>query len=148
MEHIEELVQALNTKNNETAYECLKQLQLESKKSNAVYKYFDRFYDMIKSENSYVRTRGLILISDNARWDKDNKIDEIIDEYMEHILDEKPITARKCIKSLPDIAIYKPYLLKSIINALKKADTSKYKSSMKSLVDKDISDVLRKISMI
>lgn len=44
---------------------------------------------MIDSDNSYIRTRGLTLIACNAKWDKDNKIDEIIDEYLKHIEDVK-----------------------------------------------------------
>lgn len=40
----------------------------------------------------------------NAKWDKDNKIDEIIDKYLKHIQDVKPITTRQCIKLLPMIA--------------------------------------------
>ncbi len=40
----------------------------------------DRLADMMDNDNSYIRTRGLTLIAYNAKWDKDNKIDEIIDK--------------------------------------------------------------------
>ena len=33
--------------------------------------------EMLDSDNPYIRTRGLLLISANAKWDSDNKIDEI-----------------------------------------------------------------------
>ena len=78
-------------------------LQKECEKSDKVYCYMDKLADMIGSDNSYIRTRGLTLIAYNAKWDKDNKIDEIIDEYLKHIEDVKPITARQCIKLLPMI---------------------------------------------
>ena len=78
--------------------------------------------------------------------DIDFKIDEIIDEYLKHITDEKPITARQCIESLPDIAQYKPDLIDSISIALKRANVEKYADSMKSLIYKDIQTALKKIS--
>ena len=121
-------------------------LETESEKSNAVYKFFDRFAELIEDSNSYRRTRGLILIAANAKWDTEYKIDEIIDEYLKHILDEKSITSRQCIKVLPNIAKYKPELVDCIIEALRKADTEIYKNSMQPLVYKDIMSALKKIN--
>ena len=48
------------------------------------------------------------MLAYNVRGDRDNKIDEIIDGYLKHITDVKPITARQCIKLLPMIAKDKP----------------------------------------
>ena len=70
----------------------------------------DRLSDMLDSDNSYVRTRGLTLLAYNAKWDKDYNIDEIIDKYLKHITDVKSIMARQCIKMLPIVAKYKPEL--------------------------------------
>lgn len=94
------------------------------------------------------RTRGLTLIAYNAKWDKDNKIDEIIDEYLKHIEVVKPITARQCIKLLPMIAKSKPELKCDIVPALQKADTSIYAESMQSLVYKDIQNSLTEIEKL
>lgn len=146
MENVKELIERLYFKEAKVAYEALKLLEIESEKSNDVYKFFDRFVEMIEDSNSYIRTRGLILIAANAKWDKEYKIDEIIDKYLKHILDEKPITARQCIKVLPNIAKYKPELVDSIVEALRKADTEIYKDSMQSLVYKDIRSSLKKIN--
>ena len=145
MDKIKELIDALYDKDNKFAYECLKKLEAESRKSNILYSYFNTFVQMLDDSNSYIRTRGLILISANAKWDIDYKIDEIIDEYLKHITDEKPITARQCIKSLPDIAQYKPDLIDSISIALKRANVEKYADSMKLLIYKDIQTALKKI---
>lgn len=120
-------------------------LQKESEERNCVYPYMHRLSDMLDSENSYIRTRGLTLLAYNAKWDKDNKIDEIIDKYLKHITDIKPITARQCIKLLPIIAEYKPELKNDILSALHKANISIYGDSMQSLVHKDIQKVLNEI---
>ena len=94
------------------------------------------------------RTRGLTLIAYNAKWDKDNKIDEIIDEYLKHIEDVKPITARQCIKLLPFIAKNKPELKCDIISSLQKANVSIYTDSMQSLVYKETQTSLAEIEKL
>lgn len=146
MGDIQELVYGLIDKNDKYAYQCLKQLESESMKSDIVYPYFDSFAEMLNDSNSYIRTRGIILIAANARWDKDYKIDEIIDSYLKHIMDDKPITARQTIKVLPVIAKYKSELIDDICNALYQANFQKYTSSMQPLICKDIQKALKEIA--
>ena len=105
----------------------------------------DQLLDMMDSDNSYIRTRALTLIAYNAKWDKDYKIDEMIDRYLRHITDVKPISARQCIKLLPMIAKNKPDLKEDILAALHKADVSRYADSMQPLVYKDIQKALAEI---
>ncbi len=143
--NIAETFELLLDKNNNVAYKALQLLQKESEERNRVYPYMDRLSDMLDSDNSYIRTRGLTLLAHNAKWDKDNKIDEIIDKYLKHITDIKPITARQCIKLLPIIAEYKPELKNDILSALHKANISIYGDSMQSLVHKDIQKALNEI---
>ncbi len=146
--NIEEIFELLFDKNDKTAYKALQELQKESEETNDVYPYMDRLSDMLESDNSYIRTRGLTLIAYNARWDKDNKIDEIMDEYLKHITDVKPITARQCIKLLPVIAKDKPELKEDILSALHRADVSFYEDSMRPLVYKDIQKALKEIQKL
>ena len=143
-----EAFELLFDKNNKTAYRALQELQKESVETDKVYPYMDRLGDMLDSDNSCIRTRGLTLIAYNARWDKDNKIDEIIDGYLKHITDVKPITARQCIKLLPMIAKDKPELRNDICSALERADISFYDDSMQPLVYKDIQKALKEIQKL
>ena len=143
--NIAETFELLFDKNNNVAYKALQELQKESEETDGVYPYMDRLSDMLDSDNSYIRTRGLTLLAYNAKWDRDYKIDEIIDKYLKHITDVKPITARQCIKLLPMVAKYKPELKNDILSALHKADISVYDSSMQSLVYKDIQKTLKEI---
>lgn len=145
MDDIQKLVNGLSNSDDKKAYQCLKQLESESSCSNAVYPFFDVFVSMLDSENSYIRTRGIVLIAANAQWDGDYKIDEIIDKYLKHISDNKPITARQCIKALPLIAKHKPDLKEDIMNTLRRANPLQYKESMQSLVLKDIQKCLTDI---
>lgn len=143
--NIAETFELLFIKNNNVAYKALQKLQKESEETDCVYPYMDRLSDMLNSNNSYVRTRGLTLLAYNAKWDKNYKIDEIIDKYLKHITDVKPITARQCIKLLPMIAKYKSELKNDIISALQKANICVYDDSMQPLVYKDIQKALKEI---
>ena len=63
--NIEETFALIFDKNNNIAYKALQELQKESDESDKVYCYMDKLADMINSDNSYIRTRGLTLIA----WD-------------------------------------------------------------------------------
>ena len=91
---IAETFELLFDKNNNVAYKALQELQKESAETDCVYPYMDRLSDMLDSDNSYVRTRGLTLLAYNAKWDKDYKIDEIIDKLGLHVCNE---TIRKAV---------------------------------------------------
>ncbi|WP_251178660.1 hypothetical protein [Adlercreutzia agrestimuris] len=141
-EGLEELLELLTLQDNSQAYRALKALEEMSAEDNCLYPHMDEFIAMTGSSNSYIRTRGLAMIAHNAKWDADGKIDGIIDEYLEHITDEKPICARRCIKLLPLIAKAKPALAPKIVSALRDANVACYPDSMRPLVQKDIRDSL------
>lgn len=145
---IEKLFELLFDKNNNVAYKALQELIKESEETDCVYPYMERLSDMLDNDNSYIRTRGLILLAYNAKWDKDYKIDEIIDRYLKHITDVKPITARQCIKLLPMIAKHKPELKNDILSALHEANISGYDNSMQPLIYKDIQNALKEIQKL
>ena len=146
--NIEETFELLFDKNNNVAYKALQELQKESEETDCVYPFIDRLSDMLDSDNSYIRTRGLTLLAYNEKWDKEYKVDEIIDEYLKHITDVKPITARQCIKLLPIIAKHKPELKNDFLSALNKANISIYDYSMQPLVYKDIQKALKEIKKL
>ena len=148
MSSIPDLIDGLFYDSDKAAYKCLKELISASEKDSGVYKFFDTFTEMIDNDNSYIRTRGLLLISANAKWDTDNKVDEIIDEYLRHIMDDKPITARHCIRALPNIAKFKPDLVDYILTALGKADPQRYSDSMQPLVYNDIRTAQKTINAL
>lgn len=146
--NIAQAVELLTGKNNTAAYKALCELQSESEQTEAVYSYMNKFCEMLDSDNSYIRTRGLTLLAFNAKWDRDYKLDEVIDKFLKHITDAKPITARQCIKLLPIIARHKPELRSDILSALQRADISFYESSMQPLIFKDIHKAINEIQAL
>jgi hypothetical protein len=99
-EDIKKLVELLNEKDDKVRYPSFLILQYRSQAKNDVYPYWDTFAGKLKSDNSYQRTIGVILIAENVKWDKDNKFAKIIDDYLEFCNDEKLIVARQCIQKL------------------------------------------------
>lgn len=133
---------------NKKAYNALKELLVISEQSNALYSYFDIFVEMMNNQNnSYIRTRGLRLIAYNSKWDINNQVNSIIEKWLKHIEDEKPITARQCIKDTVIIAKNKSELIDIILEKLSKINRI-YDDSMQSLIYKDRQKVIRQIKQL
>lgn len=110
----------------------------ESQDTDEWYEYFDTFASLLDHPKSLVRNRVLYILAANAQWDEENRFDSILDEYLAHITDKKPITARQCIKALAQVGLAKPQYIGKILWNLRSADLSKYKDSMRPLIEKDI----------
>lgn len=136
----------LTGKDAKDAYAFTLQIVEESRVSDTWYPYFDHFAVLLKHKNSLVRNRAISILAANARWDKDGKFDALLDEFLSHLTDAKPITARQCAAALPEIAEANPARIPRIRAALEQADLSGYPDSMRPLVLKDIITALEKIS--
>lgn len=110
----------------------------ESQDSDKWYEYFDVFSSLLNHPKSLVRNRVLNILASNAQWDDVNRFDMILDDYLAHVTDEKPITARQCIKALEQVGKAKPQYIPRIIACFRSADLSKYKESMRPLIEKDM----------
>ena len=115
----------------------------ESQKTDEWYEYFDDFASLLDYPKSLVRNRVLYILAANAQWDEENRFDAIISDYLTHITDEKPITARQCVKALAQVGLAKPQYIPRILFCLQSADLSKYKDSMRPLIEKDIAETKR-----
>lgn len=138
----------LTEKDAKAAYAFAQQIVAESQASNGWYPGFDRFAALLRHKNSLVRNRAISILAANARWDTEGKFDGLIDEFLTHVTDVKPITARQCIAALPEIAQAKPELVPKIEAVLKQADLSNYPDSMQPLILKDIVAVLKQIEAL
>ena len=143
---IDLLVAWLKEKDDTIRYAAFLLLQLLSLNSCKVYKYWDTFAGMIDDDNSYQRSLGLMLISENVRWDKEEKFGVICSKYLNHCDDEKFITARQCIQGLNRICDYTTKYKNEIVDMLLRVDLDKRKDTQKSLLLMDIIEVLGKIA--
>ena len=115
----------------------------ESRQSGKWYPRFDEFSALLRHPKSLVRNRALHILAANVQWDEENRFDAILPEYLSHVTDEKPITARQCIQALAQIGTAKPRYIPQILACLQSADLSKYKDSMRPLIEKDIAQSIR-----
>jgi len=139
---IPQLVDWLSLKDDNIRYQALLLLQNRSGFFDDVYPYWDTFRDKLKSDNSYQRSIGLMLIAENTKWDEENRIEDTIDEYLELLNDEKPITIRQCIQSLDKIVPYKPGLNNKIAGRLISFNLMAIKETMRKSILLDILNVL------
>lgn len=141
-EDIPQLIEWLNLKDDNFRYQAFLLLQNRSLYFNDVYPYWDTFRNKLKSDNSYQRSIGLMLIAENVKWDVENRMDDTIDEYLILLNDEKPITIRQCIQSLGKIASAKPALYDKIASGLTAINLIDLKETMRKSILLDILNVL------
>ena len=99
----------------------------ESAESNKYYELFDDFLEMIYDNNSFVRTRGFLLMCAQARWD----------------MDGKPTVVRQCLATLHEVILYRPKLTLKIQEAALVIDANRYKERMAPLIKKDVEELLK-----
>lgn len=143
---LDNMIRKLEDKDDKVAYSNLLELEKLTEQSNEVYKYFDKFIEMIDNEKSFIRVRGFRLICKNAKWDKYNKIDNSIDKILQELNDEKPTAVRQCLKAIAEIVEYKKSLNNKIKEKLLKINYLNYKDSMQSLIFKDVEKILKLIN--
>jgi len=142
---IEKLVDWLSLKDDKVRYNAFLLLQERSKQNADVYPYWNVFQSKLKNENSYQRSIGIMLIAENVKWDLEDKMNDIIQEYLNCLYDEKMITVRQCIQSLKIIARETTAFHEKITNDLLKYDVMAVRESMRKLVLLDIIDTLVEI---
>lgn len=136
------LVSTLNEKNDSIRYQAFLALQCRSRVLEDVYPFCDVFQAKLRSDNSYQRSIGMMLLAENVRWDTPNKMAGAIDAFLERLNDEKPITIRQCIQSLALIHPYKPQLDGIIAARLIAVDLMQIKETMRKSILLDILHVL------
>lgn len=141
-EDIAQLVEWLSLKDDKIRYQAFLLLQNRALSFDDVYPYWDIFQKKLKSDNSYQRSIGLMLIAKNVKWDTENRMEDAIDEYLEFLNDEKPITIRQGIQSLGKIVPYKPGLNNKIAAGLISFNLMSVKETMRKSILLDILNVL------
>ena len=137
---MQETLTKLTAKDDKLACAIADRIIAESQDTNTWYQYFDAFASLLNHPKSLVRNRALHILAVNAQWDEENRFDVILQEFLAHVTDEKPITARQCIKALAQVGLAKPQYVPQILACFHNADLSKYKDSMRPLIEKDMAE--------
>ena len=135
---MQEIINKLTAKDDKFACAIADKIIEESRETDTWYEYFDAFASLLSHPKSLVRNRALHILAANAQWDEENRFDAILPEFLSHVTDEKPITARQCIQTLAQVGLAKPQYIPQILDCFHNAGLSKYKDSMRSLIEKDM----------
>ncbi len=136
------LVEWLSCQEDEIRYRSFLLLKFRSQHDRSVYQFWEAFRSRLSSGNSYQRSLGMMLLSENVRWDEEDRMGLLIDEYLRLLGDEKPITVRQCIQSLENILLYKPELSRVISERLIALPLEKIRETMRKLILMDILQIL------
>lgn len=138
-----DIISSLTSKDDQYACAIADKITAESQETDTWYAHFDDFASLLDHPKSLVRNRILHILAANVQWDEENRVDAILPEFLSHVTDEKPITARQCIKALAQVGQAKPQYIPQILKRFHEADLSKYKDSMRPLLEKDMAETER-----
>lgn len=137
-----EILAGLTDKNDKAACALADRIVAESREADTWYEYLNGFAALLEHPKSYVRNRALHILAVNARWDAENRLNALLPAFLSHITDEKPITARQCVQALAELGTAKPQYIPEILRSLENADLSRYRDSMRPLIERDIAETI------
>ena len=135
---MQEIISKLTARDDKFVCTYADKIIVESRETDTWYKYFDAFASLLSHPKSLVRNRAMHILAANAQWNEESRFDAILPEFLSHVTDEKPITARQCIQALAQVGLAKPQYIPQILDRFHNADLSRYKDSMRPLIEKDM----------
>ncbi len=137
----EEIFYQLYDKEIAAVWQAFQDIEKSIDQSDFLYQHFDDVQKMLVNEKSFIKMRGFRLICKLSRWDKNNRIEPIIDNLLAVLDDDKPTIVRQCLSALPTLLFYKPQLAQKISHKVKNLNLSKYKDTMRPLIEKDCQQI-------
>ena len=95
-------------------------LKLTDQKVDWIYEVWDELLNKIKSENSFQRSIGIMVVCNLAKSDTQDRLSDCLDLLLAHTRDEKFITSRQCIQSIWKVAATGGQALDKILDHLEK----------------------------
>jgi len=116
---IEKLLNETKLKDNKIRLKALNGLlDITEKKVDWLDEVFEDLTSRLKSDNSYQRSIGMMLLSNLSKSDNENHLKIVLPDLLKLLQDEKFITCRQTIQNIWKIAIEKENLQKKIIESL------------------------------
>ena len=134
-EFLSKLVEGLSDKQERVGYNCLRALLLVAdERPELLYPHWHVFVELLASENTYFKLRGVNLIAAIISADTENRFEQIFDQYY-HLLDDKSvITASYIAGNSGQIARTKPGLQSRITRRLLSIDETHHPPERRDLI--------------
>jgi hypothetical protein len=126
-ELIEEVLAGLDAKRAGVKFGASKALRILSDLvPEALYPHFDFFAAMLDHENQILKWNAMLTLANLARVDREDKIEAILDRYLEPISGPDMITAANAIRGAVVIGVAKPHLVRRILLGIMRAERAQY----------------------
>lgn len=137
---IERLFDDLNSKDDKLRYSSFQELMMISEeKVDWVYDYWSDLLSKLKSDNSYQRSIGIMLLANISKSDYQNYSSQILGNFFQHFNDKKFICSRQTIQCVWKLAVHSKENQDRIAAELEKNWTSNiHLASKGNLIKKDI----------
>lgn len=109
-------------------------MTLSEKNPGVLYSKWDRFVDLLDSENAFMKSIGIRILSNLARVDTKNKFDKIFDKFYGLLNDESMVTAANLVDHSGMIAKAKPKLQNRITSRLLGIDSTDHGPECKNIL--------------
>ena len=132
-------------KNHEIRFACHKSLmELIEIKPDLLYKHWDLFADLLKSNNAFHILNAVYIITSLIAFDDENRFEEIYDDYFSQLYNPKVSVAAHVAKNSALIVKYNPEIEPSIttllLNYQDNADKFKHGELVKAYIIEAFSD--------
>lgn len=137
-----------SSQNPKIKYGSLKDLMAAARiRPEAVYPHFDRFVELLKSQNNILKWSAIDVIGLLSKVDKENKVDAMVGKLTTLVKEGRLITANHAISALSAIASAKPKFKKKVARVLLKAEQYKYETTeCKNIVLGKVIEAIRPIA--
>jgi hypothetical protein len=128
-EHIDLLLDGLNSETARIKYGCDKVLRFLSKENpSTLYPYFDLFAANLNSEKTILKWGAIDILANLASVDSKNRIKDVLDSYFSPIAGPVLITAANIAKGAARIALARPEYTGRVTQDLLKIEKGKYQT--------------------
>ena len=132
------LVQRLCAGDEREGYAALKELLERSRTGREVYSYLEELAALLGSANSYRRTRGALLLLQNARWAGEEQLERWMPRLLGLLQEEERATAlRQYLRAWEGAVRDAPALAGPFCRVLEGLDLDRYGESMAPLLQRD-----------
>ncbi len=138
-EFLSEVLEGIKAREDSIRYPNAIALEILSEKNpEIIYPKWDFFVELLKSKNAYHKSIAISTISNLTIIDRQNKFEEIFEQFFKLIDDKSVIVSRKLAIYAGRIVKSKPELKTKITNVLLSINETQHNTSRKDLIKGDI----------
>ena len=142
---LHELLKGAVSKDNTIRSNSFNVLQvISAEKPEILYPQWDYFHKMLISKNNYHKYIAIYILADLTKVDKENKFEDIFDEYYGILAGDKIMTASHVALNSSKIALNKPELQSKILDMLLDIDNI-HRGRQNELLKSYVIEALRKM---